>query len=79
MPHSRDDKGVEMIEYKFLQYLSQISTLEKQLKLNDPKLKQKEGWAEIVLDGKRIKLSSIKRGDRFMLVDIKKSIKVEAL
>ncbi|SFV67444.1 Exodeoxyribonuclease VII large subunit [hydrothermal vent metagenome] len=67
------------MDYKFSQYQSKLALLTQQLKLNDPKLKQKDGWAEIILNGKRVKLSTIKRGDRFILMDIENRIEVEAL
>jgi exodeoxyribonuclease VII large subunit len=69
----------EHISYALQMKSAKLSTLKQQIALNNPKSKQKDGWAEIVLDGKRVKLSTIKKGDRFTLTDIESSLKVEAL
>ncbi|WP_255494550.1 exodeoxyribonuclease VII large subunit [Sulfurovum sp. bin170] len=73
------DEFGRIIEYKISQYESKLALLAQQLKLNDPKLKQKDGWAEVILNGKRVKLSTIEKGDRFILVDIDSRVEVEAL
>jgi len=67
------------MEYVLQRRIGKLSAIEQQMRLNNPKLKQKDGWAEIVLNGKRVKLSTIKRGDRFMLVDVESRIEVKAL
>jgi exodeoxyribonuclease VII large subunit len=67
------------MEYALQMRIGKLSAIEQQMRLNNPKLKQKDGWAEIVLNGKRVKLSTIKRGDRFILVDVESRIEVKAL
>ena len=69
----------ENINYILKNKLSKLSTIEQQMNLNNPKLKQKEGWAEVIFDGKRVKLSKIKRGDKFVLIDIENRIEAKAL
>jgi len=54
-------------------------SLEEKLTLYNPKEKQKEGWAEVIKDNKRVKLSDIQKGDRFFLVDINTKLEVECL
>ena len=67
----------ENFEYA-LQFKSQtLNSLEQKMKLYDPKLKQKDGWAEIVFNGKRVALSKITENDRFILADT--SVKLEVV
>jgi len=63
-------------------YNSQVKTqmlnaLEEKIKLYDPKLKAKEGWAEVTLNGQRVALSKIEKDNKFILTDI--STKLEVL
>jgi len=57
----------------------QLERLSKQLELNNPKLKAKEGWAEVVMNGRRKKLADIQEDDRFSLVDSKTKLEVQCL
>ena len=69
----------ENLEYQLEGKQSKLSVIKEQMRLNNPKLKQKDGWAEIILDSKRIKLSSLKKGDIFTLVDVDSTVKAKAL
>lgn len=59
--------------------MQNLVSLEQKMKLYDPKIKQKEGWAEVLLEGKRVGLTSIKRGDTFSLMDTKIKLDVACL
>ena len=67
----------ENFEYALQVKTQSLNSLEQKMKLYDPKLKQKEGWAEVVLDGKRVALSEIKENDRFNVTDT--TIKLEVV
>ena len=69
----------QSMNYSLEVKMGKISALEQQLKLNNPKKRQRDGYAEIIMDGKRVKLSTINRGDRFTLVDVESKVKVEAI
>jgi len=56
-----------------------LLALYKNIELYNPKLKHKEGWAEVVLDNKRVALSKIKEGDDFILMDIDTKLRVECV
>jgi len=56
-----------------------LSALHKNIELYNPKLKHKEGWAEVILDNKRVALSEIKKGDDFILMDIDTKLRVECV
>jgi exonuclease VII large subunit len=53
--------------------------LEQKIELYNPKLKYKEGWAEIISNKKRVKLSSIKENEIFTLIDIDTKLDVKCL
>jgi len=53
--------------------------LEAQLKLYNPALKSKEGWGEVLIDGKRQALKSLKKDDIFVLQDVNVSIKAKVI
>jgi len=56
-----------------------LLALHKNIELYNPKLKHKEGWAEVILDNKRVALSEIKEGDDFILMDIDTKLRVECV
>jgi len=56
-----------------------LLVLDKNIELYNPKLKHKEGWAEVILDNKRVALSEIKKGDSFVLMDIDTKLRVECV
>jgi exodeoxyribonuclease VII large subunit len=69
----------QSMNYSLEVKMGKISALEQQLKLNNPKKRQRDGYAEIIMDGKKVKLSTINSGDRFTLVDVESKVKVEAI
>ncbi len=69
----------ENFEYALQVKTQSLNSLEQKMKLYDPKLKQKEGWAEVVLDGKRVALSEIKKDDRFNVADTMTKLEVVCL
>ncbi len=69
----------ENFEYALALKSQNILSLEEKIKLYDPKLKLKEGWAEVLLDGKRVNLSKIKKDDRFLLVNIERKLEVQCI
>ena len=69
----------ENFEYALQVKTQSLNSLEQKMKLYDPKLKQKEGWAEVVLDGKRVALSEIKKDDRFSIMDTTVKLEVVCL
>ncbi|HIP41501.1 MAG TPA: exodeoxyribonuclease VII large subunit [Campylobacterales bacterium] len=69
----------ENVEYALEMKVQNIVSLKQKIELYNPKLKQKEGWAEVILEGKRVGLSVIKKGDKFQLVDIETKLNVQAL
>ena len=56
-----------------------LKSLEQKMRLYDPKLKQKEGWGEVLLDGKRVDLSSINIKDTFVISDTKTKLEVACI
>jgi len=69
----------ENLEYALQVKSQSLGSLEQKMKLYDPKLKQKEGWAEVVLDGKRVELKKIKKDECFMLMDINVKLEVKCI
>lgn len=67
------------MEYALQVKVQNIASLEQKIKLYDPKLKQKEGWAEVVKKGQRVGLSSIKKDEKFTLNDTKIKLEVVCL
>jgi len=59
--------------------IMELNALEEKIKLYDPKAKQKEGWAEVLMEGKRVDLASIKKEDKFIITDTKTKLKVLCL
>jgi len=57
----------------------QLHTLEQKIELYNPKHKQKEGWAEVTLGGKQIKLESINENDTFSLTDTTTKLEVRCI
>ena len=69
----------EKIAYALQMRIMELNALEEKIKLYDPKAKQKEGWAEVVMEGKRVDLASIKKEDKFIITDTKTKLKVLCL
>ncbi|MCH9740209.1 MAG: exodeoxyribonuclease VII large subunit [Epsilonproteobacteria bacterium] len=69
----------ENFEYALQVKIQNLASLEQKIKLYDPKLKQKEGWAEVTQNGKRKRLAEIKKEDRFTLVDIDTKLEVQCI
>jgi exonuclease VII large subunit len=66
----------EKLAYALQLRTTQLKALEEKMKLYDPKEKQKEGWAEVVMAGKRVDLASIKKDDKFIITDTKTKLEV---
>ncbi len=66
----------ENLEYALQVKTQNLRSLEQKMKLYDPKLKQKEGWGEVILAGKRISLSSIKKDEIFTISDTETKLEV---
>ena len=58
---------------------NQLKSIKEAFKQNNPKLKTKEGFAEIIRDSKRVSLEELKVNDSFYLVDSKFKVKVKIL
>jgi len=69
----------ENMEYALQVKAGSLASLEQKMKLYDPKLKQKEGWAEVILNGKRVDLSKIKKDSNFVLMDTKVKLEVKCM
>ena len=69
----------EKMDYALQVKEGNLSSLEQKMKLYDPKLKQKEGWAEVIFDGKRVELSKIKKDDNFVIMDTKVKLEVKCI
>lgn len=69
----------ENLEYALQVKMQNLASLEQKMKLYDPKLKQKEGWAEVLFDGKRVDLEKIKKDDNFVVMDTKVKLKVKCI
>jgi len=67
------------VEYIIQQREQNLLLLEEKINLYNPKLKNKDGWAEIVLDNKRVKLSNINPDTKFYLVDTDTKLEVKCL
>jgi len=66
----------EKIAYALQIRIMELKALEEKMNLYDPKTKQKEGWAEVVMAGKRVDLASIRKDDKFIITDTKTKLKV---
>jgi len=69
----------ENLDYALQVKAQSLGSIEQKMKLSDPKLKQKEGWGEVLLDRKRVALSSIKKDDRFTITDTETKLEVLCL
>ncbi len=69
----------ENFEYALNIKTQSLNSLKEKINLYNPKLKQKDGWAEVVLDGKRVALSEIKEDDRFTLANTTVKLEVVCL
>ncbi|RUM72371.1 MAG: exodeoxyribonuclease VII large subunit, partial [Sulfurovum sp.] len=67
---------VQQKEFVLQKKSQSLHTLEEQLKLYNPKLKSKEGWAEVLVEHKRTALKNLKKDEIFELQDAE--VKVEA-
>jgi exodeoxyribonuclease VII large subunit len=66
-------------EYALQVKTQNLKSLEQKMRLYDPKLKQKDGWGEILLNGKRVELSTINEDDRFVISDTKIKLEVACI
>jgi len=66
----------EKLDYALKLKSTELKTLEEKLRLYNPKEKQKEGWAEVVMAGKRVDLALIKKDDKFVITDTKTKLEV---
>lgn len=57
----------------------ELGTLSQRLALHNPKLKAKEGWAEVTLKGQRKRLADIHEEEKFTLVDRDTKLEVQCL
>ena len=55
----------------------QVSYLLEKMKLNDPKIQCKRGWAQVSKEGRTVTLEEIKKDERFIIEDEK--VRIEAL
>ena len=69
----------ENLEYALQVKTQQLNALAEKIRLYDPKLKQKEGWGEVVLNGKRVALHTIKKDETFTLTDTETKLEVLCL
>ncbi len=69
----------EKLAYALQLRVTQLKNLEEQFKLSNPKKRQKEGWAEVTMAGKRVDLSSINKDDKFVMTDTKTKLEVLCL
>ncbi|MCK4440497.1 MAG: exodeoxyribonuclease VII large subunit, partial [Sulfurovaceae bacterium] len=69
----------ETINNRFQEKEQNLVSLEQNIKLNNPKLKQKSGWAEVILNNKKVSLSQIKENDIFTLMDIDTKLEVKCI
>jgi exodeoxyribonuclease VII large subunit len=73
------DRLGQAIGFVLRQKQTHTDTLMQRITLLDPAKRTKEGFAEIVQDGKRVALKSIKQGDLLSLSDGICTVEVEAL
>jgi len=66
----------EKVNYALQLKSTQLKSFEEKMKLYDPKKKQKEGWAEVVMAGTRVSLSSIHKDDEFVITDTETKLEV---
>ena len=71
-----DSELKEKLAYALQLRSTELKALEEKMNLYNPKEKQQEGWAEVVLAGKRVDLSSIKKDDKFVITDTKTKLEV---
>jgi exonuclease VII large subunit len=69
----------QAVGFVLRQKQTRTDTLMQRITLLDPAKRTKEGFAEIVQDGKRVALKSIKQGDLLSLSDGICTVEVEAL
>jgi exodeoxyribonuclease VII large subunit len=55
----------------------QVAYLSEKMKLSDPKLQCKSGWAQISQEGRSVTLEKIQKGEKFIVEDAK--VRIEAL
>ena len=69
----------ENVEYALEVKTGTLASLEQKIKLYDPKLKSKEGWAEITVKGERKSLLEIEVDECFVLVEFETKLEVKCL
>jgi exodeoxyribonuclease VII large subunit len=72
IPSDLKDKMNYALQLKTMQ----LKTLEEKIKLYNPEKKQKDGWAEVVVAGNRVKLASINPNDEFVITDTETKLEV---
>jgi len=68
-PLKLKDQLMQSMDFVLKQKLQNISSIENALKLNNPKLQKKEGWAQIVKEGKKVALDTLKKDEVFSMSD----------
>ncbi|HHD80224.1 MAG TPA: hypothetical protein ENK99_01250 [Campylobacterales bacterium] len=56
-----------------------LLALEQNIRLYNPKLKHKSGWAEVIVNDKKVSLSEIKENDIFTIMDLDTRLEVKCL
>lgn len=66
----------DKLQYALQLKMTQLKTVEEKIKLYNPEKKQKDGWAEVVVAGNRVKLASINPNDEFVITDTETRLEV---
>jgi exodeoxyribonuclease VII large subunit len=65
------------MDFIFEQKSQYLEYMDKKLRMNDPKLQCRKGWAQTSVDGKTVELSSIEVDQKFIVED--ETTRIEAL
>jgi len=68
-PLNLEKEMMQSMDFTLKQKNQQLTSLENTFKLNNPKLQKKEGWAQIVKEGKKIALDTLKKDEVFSMSD----------
>jgi len=71
-----DKELEEKFSYALQLKMTHLQTLEEKIRLYNPEKKHKDGWAEVVVAGTRVRLSSIKVNDEFVIADTETKLEV---
>ncbi|WP_457606438.1 exodeoxyribonuclease VII large subunit [Nitratifractor sp.] len=69
----------ESVDLRLRRSGEELRSLSEALRRNDPTLRSKEGWAEVLSEGRRRALESIKVGERFELSDGRVKVRAQCL